>query len=157
MKIKKIIIIFTFFLLSNCGYEPMYSKKNLQNSYNFTISSIGFSGENIINQTIKNNLSNYINIETKQIKYDLIIDSKFLKTITSKNKKGDPEIFYIKIIINLDVLEANNIINKTVFDGGFEYKNKSNKFELRQYEESIQKNLSYKISEEIIEYLNSIK
>ena len=86
MKIKKIIIIFTFFLLSNCGYEPMYSKKNLQNSYNFTISSIGFSGENIINQTIKNNLSNYINIETKQIKYDLIIDSKFLTNFLNYGK-----------------------------------------------------------------------
>ena len=157
MKIKKIIIIFTFFLLLSCGYEPMYSKKNLENSYNFTIDSIGFSGENIINQTIKNNLANYINIETKQIKYDLIIDSKILKTITSKNKKGDPEIFYIKIIINLDILQANNIISKKVFDDGFEYKNKSNKFELKQYEQNIQKNLSYKISEEIIEYLHSIK
>ena len=157
MKIKKIISILNFFLLFSCEYEPIYSKKKLENSYNFTISNIGFSGENIINQTIKNNLINYTNVKGKEIKYDLIIDSKILKTITSKNKKGDPEIFHSKIIVNIDILEKNNVIRKKVFNDGFEYKNKSNKFELKQYEQSIQKNLSSKISKEIIAYLHAIK
>ena len=67
MKIYKIITILTFLLLLNCGYEPIYSKKKLETNYNFTIKTIVFSGENIINQNLKNNLKNYINKETKPI------------------------------------------------------------------------------------------
>ena len=96
---KKIITIFAFFLLLSCGFEPIYSKKKFEENYNFTISSIGFSGDNSINQNIKNNLINNIDTPGKPIKYDLIINSSINKTITSKSQKGDPEIFYINIII----------------------------------------------------------
>ena len=154
---KKTIIIFAFFLLLSCGFEPIYSKKKLEESYNFTISSIGFSGDNNINQNIKNNLINNIDTPGKPIKYDLIINSSVNKTITSKSQKGDPEIFYINIIINLDVLENDNLERKISFKEGFEYKNKSNKYELKKNEKNIKKNLSLKISEDIVEYLYSIK
>ena len=154
---KKIILLFTFFLLLNCGYEPIYSKKKLEKNYNFTIDNIGFSGENSINQNIKNNLINYINIKNRPIKYDLIINSKINKTITSKNKKGDAEIFFIKITIDLDVMENDQIKNKISFDESFEYNNKSSKYELKKYEKNIKKNLAYKLSENILQHLYSIK
>ena len=154
---KKIIIIFAFFLLLSCGFEPIYSKKKLEKNYNFTISNIGFSGDSSINQNIKNNLINYIDNPEKPIKYDLIISSLVNKTITSKSLKGDPEIFYIEITIILEVLENDNLKNKISFEEAFEYKNKSNKYELKKYEKNIQKNLSLKISKDIIKYLYSIK
>ena len=157
MKINKILTILTFFLLFSCGFEPIYSQKKLDSNYNFTIASIGFSGNNNINQYLKNNLVEYINNEDKEIKYDLIINSSIIKTITSKNKKGNPEIFYTKIVINVDVIEADKLKSKTIFEEGFEYKNKSSKFELKLYEENIQKNLTSKLSKDLIEYLYSIK
>ena len=148
MKIKKIISILTFFLLFSCGFEPVYSKKKLENKYNFTITSIGFLGKNSINQNLKNNLMNYINIKEKPIKYELVINSSIIKTITSKNKKGNPEIFYTKIQINVDIIEDDKIKNKTIFEEGFEYKNKSSQYELNKYEKNIQKNLTNKISKD---------
>ena len=154
---KKIITIFAFFLLLSCGFEPIHSKKKNEENYNFTISSIGFSGDNSINQNIKNNLINNINTPGKPIKYNLIINSSVNKTITSKSQKGDPEIFYINIIINLDVLENDNLKSKISFKEGFEYKNKSNKYELKKYEKNIQKNLASKVSKDIVEYLYSVK
>ena len=157
MKINKILTILTFFLLLSCGFEPIYSQKKLDSNYNFTIASIGFSGNNNINQYLKNNLANYINKKDKEIKYDLIINSSIIKTITSKNKKGNPEIFYIKIKIDLDIIENDKIKNKTIFEEGFEYKNKSSKFELNKYEKNIQKNLTNKLSKDLIEYLYYIK
>ena len=114
MKINKILTILTFFLLLGCGFEPIYSQKKLDSNYNFTIASIGFSGNNNINQYLKNNLVNYINNKDKEIKYDLIINSSIIKTITSKNKKGNPEIFYTKIQINVDIIEDDKIIKPTV-------------------------------------------
>ena len=136
---KKIITIFAFFLLLSCGFEPIYSKKKFEKNYSFTINSISFSGENYINQNIKNNIKNYIDVEGKAIKYNLIINSLSKKTITSKNQKGDPEIFFIKVIINLEVLENNNIKSKISFEEGFEYKNKSSKYELKKYEKIYKK------------------
>ena len=153
MKINKILTILTFFLLFSCGFEPMYSQKKLSSNYNFTIANIGFSGNNNINQYLKNNLVEYINNEDKEIKYDLNINSSIIKTITSKNKKGNPEIFYTNIQINVDIIENDKIKNKTIFEEGFEYKNKSSQFELNKYEKNIQKNLTNKISKDLIEYL----
>ena len=100
---KKTIIILTLFLLLSCGYEPRYAKQNLDNNYNFTINTITFSGKNQINQTLKNNLFNYLDNEAKKIKYDLLIDSNLIKKITSKNKKGNPETFSIKVTIKVDI------------------------------------------------------
>ena len=157
MKINKTLTILTFFLLFSCGFEPIYSKKKLDNNYNFTIASIGFSGNNNINQYLKNNLANYINNEDKETKYDLIINSSIIKTITSKNKKGNPEIFYTNIQINVDIIENDKIKNKTIFEEGFEYKNKSSKFKLNEYEKNIQKNLINKLSKDLIEYLYYVK
>ena len=157
MKIKKIIIILTFFLLFSCGFEPIHSKKKLDSSYNFTISNITFLGDNKINQTLKNNLKNYINIENKPIKYDLVINSSNVKVVTSKNKKGNPEAFSMEITIIIDIHKAENFINQNTFEENFEYKNKSSNFELKQYEKNIIKNLAYKLSEDIIKYLYSIK
>ena len=154
---KKIILLFVFCLLLNCGYEPIYSKKKLEKNYNFTINNIGFSGENNINQNIKNNLINYIGLEDRPIKYDLIINSTIKKSITSKNKKGDPEIFSLKINIDLDVIENNQIKNKISFSESFEYNNKPSKYELKKYEKNIKKNLSYKLSEKILQHLYSSK
>ena len=142
MKINKFLTILTFFLLFSCGFEPIYSQKKLDSNYNFTIASIGFSGNNNINQYLKNNLINYTNNKGKETRYDLIINSTLQKKITSKNKKGNPELFYTKILINVEIIEDNKIKNKTIFEESFEYKNKSNKFELNKYEENIKKKSS---------------
>jgi len=157
MKINKFLTILTFFLLFSCGFEPIYSQKKLDSNYNFTIASIGFSGNNNINQYLKNNLVNYTNNKGKETRYDLIINSTIKKKITSKNKKGNPEIFHTKILINVEIIEDNKIKNKTIFEESFEYKNKSNKFELNKYEENIKKNLANKLSKDLIEYLYYIK
>ena len=109
------------------------------------------------NIVLKNNLADYVNNEDKEIKYDLIINSTIIKTITSKNKKGNPEAFSMEITINVDIHKAENLINQTTLKENFEYKNKSSKFELKQYEKNIKKNLTSKLSRDIIEYLYSIK
>ena len=63
----------------------------------------------------------------------------------------------MEITINVNIHKAENLINQTILEENFEYKNKSNKFELKQYEKNIKKNLTSKLSKDIIEYLYSIK
>tara|TARA_B100000427_G_C15427506_1_gene559200 strand:- start:184 stop:654 length:471 start_codon:yes stop_codon:yes gene_type:complete len=154
---KKVVIILSFLLLLSCGFEPIYSKKELEKKFNFSISRIQFSGENTINQFLKNDLKNYVNIESKPIKYRLNINSKKVITITSKNKKGNAELFYMEIIINLDVYKGSVFEKSITLEDGFEYKNKSNKFQLEKYEKSIIENISSRLSRNIIEQLYSIQ
>ena len=153
---NKIITIFLFFLLLGCGFNPIYSDKELDKNYNFSINTINFSGDNKINQNLKNNLIRFSNTENP-IKYDLDINSSSKKTIITKNKKGNPEIFTMEILVNINVYIDNELIINRQLNKTFDYKNKSNKFELRKYENNIKKNLSKNLVRDIIELLYSRK
>ena len=157
MNIKKTITILSVFLLLGCGYEPIHSKKKINDNYNFTINRISFGGENKVNQIIKHKLKKYSNLENKIKNFNLDLNSKIVKKISAKNKKGNPIRFSMEIIIDLEVLENKTFKAKTNFTESFEYNNKSNKFDLKKYEKNIQNNLTSKLSNNIIKYLNNIK
>ena len=157
MNLKKIITTLSFLLLLSCGYEPMYSKKKINSDYNFSINTINFKGDNKVNQILKNKLRQKINKEKKSSGLNLNLNSKVLKTITSKDKKGNPIRFSIKIMINLEIFGSEILRNKTNFEEKFEYNNKSKKFDLSKYEKNIKDNLISELSNEIIKYLNSLR
>ena len=157
MNLKKIITTLSFLLLLSCGYEPMYSKKKINSDYNFSINTINFKGDNKVNQILKNKLRQKINKEKKSTGLNLNLNSTVLKTITSKDKKGNPIRFSMKIMINLEVFKSEILKGKKNFEEKFEYNNKSNKFDLKKYEKNIKDNLISKLSYDIIIYLNSLK
>ena len=157
MNIKKIIIIINLFLLLGFDYEPIHSKKRIKKNYNFTIEKIIFMNQITINKIIKNNFKNYINLKNKSKIYTLIINSAVDKKITAKNKKGDADVFSMQIIVNVEVFKNEILINKINFKKNLEYDNQSNKFNLKQYETTIQNDLANKISNDIILYLSTLK
>jgi len=157
MNLKKIITTLSFLLLLSCGYEPIHSKKKINSNYNFSINTINYIGDGKANKILKNKLKKILENEKKSTELNLNIDSRIEKVVTSKNKRGNPLGFLIKIIINLEVYEGKILKNKRNFEEKFEYNNKSNKFDLRKYEKNIKDNLISKLSDEIIRYLNSIR
>ena len=157
MIVRIISIIFSFLLLLNCGYEPIYSKKKIEKNYNFSIEEITFLNQNTINQLIKNNLLNYFKNGEKLRKISLEINTNTNKTVTVRNKQGNIEIFSMEIIVDIKIHENKNLINYKNFKENFKYKNQSNKFSLEKYEKVIQKNLITKISNNIITYLFTIE
>ena len=56
--IRKIFLLIIFLLISSCGYETIYSKKNI-NVYNFSLNETNFIGDRIINLKIKEKLNNF--------------------------------------------------------------------------------------------------
>ena len=156
MNLKKIITTLSFLLLLSCGYEPIYSKKKINNNYNFSINTINFTGDNKVNQILKNKLKN-LNKEKNSTELNLNINSRITEAVTVKNKKGNPTKLSIKIIVDLEVFESEVLKGKTNFDEKFEYNNISNKFNLKQYQKNIKDNLISKLSNEIIKYLISLK
>ena len=157
MNLKKIIATLSFLLLLNCGYEPIYSKKQINSNYNYSINNINYIGDNKVNRILKNQLQKILNKEKKSTELNLNLNSRVEKVVVSKNKKGNPIRFSIKIIINLEVYESEILKGKANFEENFEYNNRSNKFDLRQYEKNIQNNLISELSDEIIRYLNLLK
>ena len=132
-------------------------KKKINSNYNFSINTINYIGDNKVNQILKNKLKKVLNKEKKSTGLNLNLNSKLEKVVTSKNKKGNPIRYSIEIIINLDVFENGISKGKTNFKEKFEYNNKSNKFDLTQYEKNIKATLISKLSDEIIRYLSSLR
>lgn len=151
MKNKSILLILLFFILANCGFEPIYSSKKS----NFNIGEIKITSKNKFNSMIKNNLKNISNNES-QNKFDLIINSEKKRIISSKDAKGNPQLLTMIISVEVQIIKDNVIKNKKNFSQDFSYSNNSNKFSLAQYEKDIEKNLINKIIENINTYLLSL-
>ena len=151
MKNKSILLILLFFILANCGFEPIYSSKKS----NFNIGEIKITNKNKFNSMIKNNLKNISNNES-QNKFDLIINSEKKRIISSKDTKGNPQLLTMIISVEVQIIKDNVIKNKKNFSQDFSYSNNSNKFSLAQYEKDIEKNLINKIIENLNAYLLSL-
>ena len=117
------------------------TKKLAKNNSNFAITEIKFVGEKKIATKINNNLKIYNNTKDKNKFYNLEIYANKEKNIITKDTKGNPKIFEIKILLDLVVLENNEIKNKKKIVKNFTYNNNSNKFDLKQYEKNIENNL----------------
>ena len=151
MKNKSILLILLFFILANCGFEPIYSSKKS----NFNIGEIKIISKDKFNSIIKNNLKNISNNES-QNKFDLIINSEKKRIISSKDTKGNPQLLTMIISVEVQIIKDNVIKNKKNFSQNFSYSNNSNKFGLAQYEKGIEKDLINKIIENLNTYLLSL-
>ncbi len=150
-KIYKSIILLSLFLLTACGYTPLYiAKKD-----NFYISDIQSNNKNNYYYYFKNHLKSYMQgdqVNKKNLKIEIDL-SKNKKTI-SKDSKGNPLIYSLEISSNVKVLEDENLVLKKKIQKKFKYNNKSDIFELYRYEEKVEKNLIKLISDDIIFYIS---
>ena len=89
--LKKIIIVVFFLITSSCGYQAMYSKKNIIN-YDFSISNINFEGDRVINLKIEQGLNNYLLNEKKKI-FMLNIKTKTERLVLAKDVAGNATSF----------------------------------------------------------------
>ena len=152
---KKIFTFILLIFLSSCGYEAIYSVKNIKN-YDFSISKLSFIGDREINLKIKQKLNNYTQ-EIKDINFILKVTITSEKIILIKNDAGDSTNFKIKIIVNIDVFNKEKLKSNFIIIESFNYDNNSNKFELKNYEKEIKRNLADIVAEKLIFKLANIK
>ena len=144
--------IFIFFLIVNCGYQPIFSGKKV----NFGIDNLTYDKNNEIDSAINNNLKNYKSLENKDKILDLEISSKINKVTTSLDDRGDPKSFRLELEIKTTFKKNNKLLNEKSFFKSHDYNNSTNKFDLKKYENSVKENLIGKITEEIIVYILSL-
>jgi len=90
-----------------------------------------------------------------QKKINLLIDSQKIKSIASKDERGNPQLLIMSLSVGVTVYENDEIKSKKQFLESFTYSNNSNKFNLSKYEKSIEKKLRNKIIKNIHIYLVS--
>ena len=152
---QKQIILLLLLLLSSCGYEAIYSKKNSVN-YNFSVSELNFVGDRTVNLKIKEKLNNYAQAK-KDKDFILRISSTSEKITLAKNTAGDATSFKNSVSVNVEVLMNNKFKSNFVILESFNYNNISNKFDLKQLEKDIKNNLAEAASDKLIFKLSNIQ
>lgn len=147
--IKKIFVLFIF-LITSCGYQPLYKNNNLEN---LVFYKIDLEGDDRINRKIINSVSLKENSLNKELN-ELIISSNFNILETSKNSKGQTETYRSIITVEIKIIKDNEIKKRKVFSNETSYNKKENKFELIKYQSNIKSNLINKTIEDVILFLN---
>jgi hypothetical protein len=146
---KKNLLIFIF-LLSGCGFQPIFLNENLDKKEFYKIT---YEGDTEVNRKVLGSLSFKEN-KLKDTLNSLLIKSSYEIMETSKNSRGQVESYKSKIILNLIINNQKKIITEKNFIKEFSYNIKDNKFELVRYQDEIKNNLINKIIEDIILYMN---
>ena len=146
IRFAKNFIIYLF--LVSCGFQSIY----VSDKSDFSFNKSNALGDIKISKDIIRNLDS---LKKDEGEYELIIETIFTKDISSKNKKGDPEVFDMSLDVNL-MLKSNRDVLKSQFREKLSYNNLKSKFELKQYENNLKSNLVQEITQDILIYLNSI-
>ena len=155
MMLKKFSLLILFLIFISCGYESVYTKKNILN-YNFSVSKLNFDGDRDINLKIKEKLNNYIG-KNQSKNFELKIYSISKKTTIAKNIKGEALSFKNTTMINTDVLIEDKILNSFRIVETFNYNNNKNISSLKRYEKEIKNNLAETATNKLIFKLSSFQ
>ena len=142
-KIANYILILSLLFLTNCGYQAVLNNQN----YQFSINVNKINGDQKINSLIINSLKQ---LKENEKKYNLSLTSNKEKLIISKDSKGDPSIFEIKINVNYVVEKDGEILISNKINKKTTYNNITDKIELENYEKTIINNLVSEISDNIM-------
>lgn len=132
---KKFLIILILFL-NSCGFNPVFNSE--QNK--FAINKITIANNNQITNKIKNNLKRFVQNTNSANSYDVELSTKKNIIVTSKDRQGDPKTFEITIEVRL-IINNQKSKKQKIFKENFAYENNKNKFDLKNYENEIAKNL----------------
>ena len=153
--IKKILIPILLLFLTTCGYEAMYSQKNIAN-HSFSISEMVLDGENNINIRIKSKLNNYTLVE-KDKQFILKIKSSIEKITLAKNIAGDATNYRSTLKLGVQVVLENNLVNNLEIIESFDYDSIENTLDLKRYEREIQNTLANTAVDKLLYKLSNIQ
>ena len=139
-------------ILVGCGYQPIYSSKNL----NFNINQLELKGDIDLNRQIRDRLSNFQSSKSDQsVIYNIKINTTSNRTISTKDAKGNPTLYALTVTLNLSYSSLIKSEKNKSFSESIGYQNNDNKFDLKRYENTLKKNLTNTIIEDIILFLQN--
>ena len=146
---KKILLFFYMFLVG-CGYQSIYSTNDM---INLNFKNIKLEGNKEINRKIINTLSIKEDENILQ-NNELILRSILKEDEALKNSKGQVISYKSRVFVELTINKDGKVFKNKSFSQEFTYNNQDNKFDLVEYQNEVIVNITNKIIEEIIIYLN---
>ena len=149
---RKIIILMFVSLVAACGFKPV---NNITNS-DFQLTEIEITGDKVVNRYLKQNLNRFSeNINANKF-YKVIVHSEKDRKTTSKNTAGEPNSYQLRLLVTLKIFENENKLIEKNFEKTSNYNNLNSKFELKQFENILTKDLTKQINLEINSLLFNI-
>ena len=144
--LKKIsFIILLLNLLNHCDYKPVYSQQN-KVDYKMVITS--FTGDKEINNLISSILKRNSKINSNKI-LNISFDTKYMKNILARNAAGTITDYQADVITEFTIEKENNSENFSVNEK-FNFQKMTDKYEEKNYEQTIKKNLANSISQKLM-------
>ena len=142
-------LLFILILLNSCGFSPVYISSNK----NFIIKNIEITGDKIIKRKLLNQLSIYQKKEKVDTVINLIIDGNKEVSVLSKDSKGNPKVYKVKVILKVKK-EVNNIFTDQTFENTDNYTYESETSKMQNKEDKILSNLlSSIINQKLIPFI----
>ena len=144
--LKKIFfIILSLSLLTHCEYKPVYSK---QNNVGLKIMISGFTGDKDINNFIASNVNRSSKDESNEI-VRINFNTNYTKKILAKNSAGTITDYQSDVVTTF-VIRKDDITENFIVRDKFNFKKMSDKYEEKNYELNIKRNLANSISQKLI-------
>ena len=136
---KNTIIISLIFILTSCGFTPIYLNNN---NINFSIEQVDYIGDKELNNFLKIQLNKYKkkNVDDKIF---IEVESVYNKSVLSKNEAGEVTNYELKVEVTFLVKSTNRkikITEKKIIES------MDDKFEETRKERSIKQSFAYSIS-----------
>ena len=151
---KKVFSFITvLFLLTSCGYTPMFS--NLEKN-NIFIEIQNVEGDRTINNLIKKRLLQYQKNFNAEKKYKIEILSDYNKLIITKDAAGVITNYRLTADVSFKI-NYNDSLKTIIFKEKFDIKKGESLFEEQNYENLIKQDIANLIVQKFIFQLLSIK
>ena len=149
----QIFLLLTIMFLPGCGFKIL-DNAEFQNYY---INKIETNGDAKINFYLKNDLSSSFSDKEVQNVISIIISSKREKNIKEKNIKNQITKYELTLTSNVEILFINQNIRRsfTVIQNG-DYDVDTNQATTINNQDNLEKNLSKKIGQKILENVRLI-
>ena len=132
-------------MLNHCDYKPVYSN---QNKVDYKIVITSFTGDREINNLISKTLKRNSKENSNKI-INISLDTKYSKNTLARNNAGTITDYQANVISKFTIEKENNSENFTVVEK-FNFQKMTDKYEEKNYEQTIKKNLANSISQKLI-------
>lgn len=151
--LKKIFLMFVLLnLLNHCDYKPVYSN---QNKINYKIIITSFNGDKDINNSITEDLRRNSNGNSDKI-ININFETKYTKDILAKNTAGNVTDYQVNVSAIFTIQKDDDLKTLKLYEK-FNFQKMSDKYEEKNYELNIKRNLANSISQKLLLRLAMIK
>ena len=151
--LKKIFFtILLLSLLSHCEYKPVYSNKN---KVNYKIIITSSTGDKNINNSIIKTLKRNSKENSEKI-VNISFNTNYSKNTLAKDATGTITDYQAEVVAKFRIEKVNNFENFLVTEK-FNFQKMIDKYEEKNYEQTIKKNLANSVTQKLLLKLAVIK